>query len=101
MIMNYTKGLVEKFTFIILLATLATLVPYLLSALAEILIFAKKRDASDRKKFIKSMVIAVLAFLYSLWALSGIGMETILWGLALLLAGIPVFIYLHRERKQA
>jgi APA family basic amino acid/polyamine antiporter len=101
MIMNYTKGLVEKFTFIILLATLATLVPYLLSALAEILIFAKKRDASNRKRFIRSMVIAVLAFLYSLWALAGIGMETILWGLALLLAGIPVFLYLKREIKRA
>jgi APA family basic amino acid/polyamine antiporter len=97
MIMNYTKGLVEKFTFIILLATLATLVPYVFSALAEIFIFAKKREASDRKKFIKAMVIAILALIYSLWALLGIGLETILWGLALLVAGMPVFLYLKRE----
>jgi APA family basic amino acid/polyamine antiporter len=97
MIMNYTKGLVEKFTFIILLATLATLVPYVLSALVEIFIFARKRDASNRKKFIKAMIVAVLAFLYSLWAVFGIGMETILWGLALLLLGIPVFFILKRE----
>jgi APA family basic amino acid/polyamine antiporter len=101
MVMNYTKGLVEKFTFIILLATLATLVPYLLSALAEILKFAKKREGSDRKKFIKSIIIAWLAFIYSLWALWGIGIETILWGVALLLAGIPVFLYLKREIKRA
>ena len=101
MIMNYTKGLVEKFTFIILLATLATLVPYVLSALAEIFVFAKKREKENRKKFIRAMIIAVLALLYSLWALWGIGLETILWGLTLLIAGIPVFFLLMRERNKA
>ncbi len=101
MIMNYTKGLVEKFTFIILLATLATLVPYVLSALAEIIVFARKREKENRAKFIRAMIIAFLALLYSLWALWGIGLETILWGLALLLAGIPVFLLLMRERNKA
>lgn len=101
MVMNYTKGLVEKFTFIILLATLATLVPYVLSALVEIVVFAKKREASSRGKFIRAMFIAVIALLYSLWAVWGIGLETILWGAALLLIGIPVYIYLKKELRRS
>ena len=32
--MNYSRGLVELFTFIILLCTLSTLVPYVFCALA-------------------------------------------------------------------
>ena len=35
MLMNYTKGLVDAFTFVILLATLTTLVPYAFSAAAQ------------------------------------------------------------------
>ena len=35
MLMNYTEGLVDAFTFIILLATLTTLVPYAYSAAAQ------------------------------------------------------------------
>ena len=36
--MNYSRGLVALFTFIILLATLSTLVPYLMCSLAGLLI---------------------------------------------------------------
>ncbi|MFB3084018.1 MAG: amino acid permease, partial [Gammaproteobacteria bacterium] len=39
--MNFSKGLVEAFTFIILLATLTTLVPYLFCALAELMIYVR------------------------------------------------------------
>jgi amino acid transporter len=35
MLMNYTRGLVDAFTFVILLATLTTLVPYAYSAAAQ------------------------------------------------------------------
>ena len=37
LVMNYNKSLVEQFTFIILLATLNTLVPYVFCSLSEIM----------------------------------------------------------------
>ena len=39
MLMNYTKGLVDAFTFVILLATLTTLVPYAFSAAAQVFLY--------------------------------------------------------------
>ena len=44
--MNYTKSLIDQFTFIILLATLTTLVPYAYSAAAQLMLLA-----TDRARF--------------------------------------------------
>jgi APA family basic amino acid/polyamine antiporter len=73
--LNYTRGLVDLFTFFILLATLTTLVPYVFSSLAAGL-------AS----------MAALAFAYSFWAIAGAGQETVYWGFLLLVLGLPVYV---------
>jgi APA family basic amino acid/polyamine antiporter len=89
--MNYTRGLVELFTFIILLSTLSTLVPYVFCALAVFRI--EGRLTAMVKAF------AGLAFAYGLWAIGGAGQETVYWGFLLLLAGLPVFVWVTRHRE--
>jgi APA family basic amino acid/polyamine antiporter len=91
--LNYTRGLVELFTFFILLSTLNTLIPYVFSSLALFLLPERRGDALPR-----SIAIAgVLAFGYSLWAMAGAGAETIYWGFLLLIAGLPVYVFLVRR----
>lgn len=94
MAMNYTKGLVALFTFAILLATLTTLLPYVFSTMAELMIFINEREHFNPQKMLGSTIIAVLAFLYSMWAIAGTGHESLYWGFLLLLAGLPVFVWL-------
>jgi APA family basic amino acid/polyamine antiporter len=86
---NYTRGLVELFTFIILLATLSTLVPYAFCAMASFVVGGRvsTRDAA----------IGALAFGYSLWAIAGAGPETVYWGFLLLVAGLPVYVWVVRR----
>ena len=48
MLMNYTKGLVDAFTFVILLATLTTLVPYAFSAAAQAWLWLVERESSTQ-----------------------------------------------------
>jgi APA family basic amino acid/polyamine antiporter len=93
MLMNYTKGLVDAFTFVILLATLTTLVPYAYSAAAQAYLYVTERELFDRKLFARDMVIATLAFAYSVWAITGSGKDIIAKGFVLLLAGIPVYVF--------
>jgi APA family basic amino acid/polyamine antiporter len=105
MLMNYTSSLVDQFTFIILLATLTTLVPYAYSAAAELMLLATDRQHFEGGRLARHAVIAGLAFAYSLWAIAGSGYEVVFKGFMLLLAGIPVFILMkwqaanekHRE----
>jgi APA family basic amino acid/polyamine antiporter len=88
---NYTHSLVQLFTFSILLSTAATLLPYVVSAAA----WLRRGDSGGR-------VVAALALVYSLYALVGTGRESLLWGGALIIAGLPIHAWRRwRLRAQA
>ena len=89
---NYTRGLVGLFTFTILLSTLGALVPYAFAALAGLLI-GKERLSR------KQAVIGVLAFVYAFAAIAGAGFETVFWGFLLLLAGLPLYVWVVVGRR--
>jgi APA family basic amino acid/polyamine antiporter len=91
--LNYTRGLVELFTFFILLSTLNTLIPYVFSSLALFLL--PERGGATLPRGIAAA--AVMAFAYSIWAMAGAGAETIYWGFLLLIAGLPVYVFLVRR----
>lgn len=93
--MNYSRGLVELFTFIILLATLSTLVPYAFCSLAVWLMPDKPAPTGW------AAAVSGMAFLYSLFAIFGAGAETVLYGFLFLLAGLPVYIWMRRSRETA
>jgi APA family basic amino acid/polyamine antiporter len=86
--MNYSQGLVALFTFIILLATLSTLVPYTFCSLAGVILH--RRDARFEWST-AATVLSSLAFLYSLFAIGGAGPDVVFWGFLLLLSGLPVY----------
>jgi APA family basic amino acid/polyamine antiporter len=90
---NYTRGLVDLFTFIILLATLAALIPYAFCALAVFRVGGATLSHGMR-------IVAGLAFSYSLWAIGGAGAETVYWGFLLLMAGLPVYVWVTRDNAQ-
>lgn len=85
---NYTRSLVALFTFSILLSTATTLLPYLISVLAWWRIDPRARW--PRK------LVAGGALAYSAWALLGTGVESLLWGGTLVLAGLPIFLWQRR-----
>ena len=102
MLMNYTKGLVSAFTFIILLATLTTLVPYAYSAASQAYLYFTEPELFERKTFLRDTVIAAVAFTYSVWAITGSGKDIIAKGFVLLLAGIPVYVLVKAwQRREA
>jgi len=94
---NYTKGLVGVFTFSILLATLTVLVPYLFCSFAEILILRKKQVNSGRK-ILKSLFFGIPAFLFSVFAVVGAGMEIVFYGFLLIILGIPFYAWVIMKR---
>lgn len=98
---NYSKGLVQMFTFIIKLSTLSCLLPYLFSSLSEIMLYLRKKEEYNPKRLLAASLISIPAFLYSLWAVTGLGNETILWGAILLAAGIPIYIHLKLSKRKS
>lgn len=95
--MNYTRTLAEQFEFIILLATLSTLIPYLLCALAEVMIRVRRGDLTQLSPNV--FILAALGFAYSFWAIYGAGEDVVFWGVLLLLAGLPIHVWLRVQSR--
>jgi APA family basic amino acid/polyamine antiporter len=99
LLMNYTKGLVEQFKFLLLLATLSILIPYLLSTAAYIILGTKK-NALYKASHASVIVLGLLAFMYSLWEIYGSGEQTVFYGFLFLMAGIPFYIWLSYKKHK-
>lgn len=95
MSMNFSKNLADTYTFIILLSTLNTLVPYLFSIVSLIMIGAKRNYMNPTK-----YLVATLAFVYSIWAIIGSGEEIVYWGFILLMAGLPFYGFIKIKHGQ-
>lgn len=87
---NYSRSLVQLFTFSILLSTAATLLPYVVSSAAWLL-----RGAGSTR------LVAAAALAYSFYALAGTGIESLLWGAALIVVGLPMHYLVRRHRAMA
>jgi APA family basic amino acid/polyamine antiporter len=92
---------VEQFTFIILLATLTTLVPYAYSAAAQLMLLKTDQARFSGRRLARDALVALGAFGYSLWAIAGAGYEVVFKGFLLLLAGIPVYVWLRWRATRA
>lgn len=90
--MNYTRGLVAVFTFMILLSTLTTLLPYVFSSMTALLLALREGGRVGAGRVVGRLSVGVVAFGYSLWAIVGAGREAVYWGFLLLVAGLPVYV---------
>jgi len=76
---------------IVSLSTLAAVIPYVFCPLAPGLM-TLRADAIPR-----ITPAEVIAFLFSMFTVYGCGPELVLYGLVLLLLGIPVYVWQRRE----
>jgi basic amino acid/polyamine antiporter, APA family len=101
-LLNGQGELIEVFNVIILLGTMAGVVPYVFCAAALLHLLAiRPADFGDREKG-RLLGIGCCAFVYSMWALYGTGEQALFWGFLVLMVGIPVYTWSQwRNRMQA
>ncbi len=95
MLMNYAQGLAETFKFIILLSTFSVLLPYLMANVSLVWISIRLK-LKWKWGFI---ILAIIGFLFSMLAIYGCGKEAFYYGILLLLAGFPIYIWMKRNKK--
>lgn len=95
LLLTLNHSLVKQFTIIILLATLASLIPYFLTTMSELVIFFKYPGLFKSRKLVGSVVVAVLAGIYSFWVIMGSGKETVFYGTLLLLSSAPIYVWMR------
>jgi basic amino acid/polyamine antiporter, APA family len=99
--MNYQASLTATFTRIIILATITTLVPYAFAAAAQLMLMFREPEKFSGRRLAVDATVAILAFLYSFWMIYGAGQEYIAQGFLLLIAGIPVYVFMKWRQSKA
>jgi APA family basic amino acid/polyamine antiporter len=96
LLLTLNQGLVKQFTFIVLLATLASLIPYFFTAMAELVLFAQNPKRKEHsKQLTQSVVLAILAGSYAYWAIIGSGQEIVFYGTLLLMSSLPLYVWMR------
>lgn len=98
LLMNFSEKLAEQFEFIVLLTTVTALIPYLFTSASYALILIEKKWNTSR--LFRQMILATLAFSYSIWSVIGSGEEAVYYGFLLLLMGIPFYVLMLWNRKK-
>jgi APA family basic amino acid/polyamine antiporter len=93
-LMNYSKSMVDGFTFLSQVVTAANLPLYLLCATA-LAVLARR---GDRKLPASLFVLGILGTAYVVFAFVGLGREPFVWSLVLGVAGLPLY-WLMRKRS--
>ncbi|MDX2164218.1 MAG: amino acid permease [Gammaproteobacteria bacterium] len=101
MISTYGFGLVQQFTLIILIATLASLIPYFFTCMAELMIFIKYKEQFSGKRLTKSVIISILGMLYSFWAIYGSGQQILFYGGLLFFSSVPIYVWMQWSASRA
>jgi basic amino acid/polyamine antiporter, APA family len=95
-LMNSSRSMQSMFEFLIILTTSIVLVMYLGSTAAAFRLWRKGvLQASPTFP-----LIMILAATYALWTIYGAGWEALGWGLALLVAGIPIFALVRVSKRR-
>jgi basic amino acid/polyamine antiporter, APA family len=90
-------GFAKIYALIIGLATLTAAIPYAFCALAGTLIAV----ARGQLKAVRVSAVEVVAFMFSIFVIYGCGAEAVLYGLIMLLLGIPVYVWQRTEHARA
>ena len=93
------SGFVAFYSFIVNLATMAAVIPYVFCSLAGVII--RRTDivpAGATKSSFK--LVEIVAFGFAMWTLYGCGAEAVLYGLVLLLLGIPLYVWMRSREAE-
>lgn len=93
LLLTVSPDLVKQFKLIILIATVATLVPYLYTPVSELILFMSGGYSYSKW----SVFFAIAAMVYSFWAIVGAGEDVLSYGALLILSSVPLYL-LNRKK---
>ena len=95
----FSKSLLSAFTFLVLLANLGTLFPYIYNAAAALMLARRDPDAWPLAVRRRMQVTAVACFAFLVWTTYGVGQEVVFWGFLVLTAGVPLYIWFKTSHQ--
>jgi len=88
-----SPGVRAFYMLVVSLSTMAAVIPYAFCSLAVGLIATRTGDGKVRR----IGAVEIIAFIFSLFTIYGCGPTAVLYGLMLLVLGIPVYVWQQRR----
>jgi APA family basic amino acid/polyamine antiporter len=96
----FVKGtLLDVFTLLILLANLGALFPYLYNSAAALMLARRPGGDWSAAMRLRTQAIALVCFIFLLWATYGVGQEVIFYGFIVMMAGVPLYIWFKTAER--
>lgn len=95
--MNFSRSLADTYKYMILLSTMTSLLAYSLSMPSYVILLSKDKTL-DTTDWVR-IVVTIVGFIFSLWAIIGSGEVIVYWGFILLMAGVPFYAVMKLRRK--
>lgn len=97
LLLTLTNSLIKQFQVIIMLAVLASLIPYFYTAIAQMSLLHREKNKQQKK--LSLWCITLIAVLYSVWAMLGTGKQILFYGCILLLSSVPAYLFCQKKYK--
>ena len=94
LLLTMSQRLIQQFQLIILLAVLASLIPYFYTMIAEWLLIYRGEYGKVSRIYQGSVMLAAA---FSAWMIISLDHQTLLYGLILLLFSFPFYVYCQRR----
>jgi len=101
-LLTASPNLAQQFQIVILMSAFGTLMPYIYAIIAFPIIMMQKK-LNKGGEYIFYVIMVVVAFCYSLFAILGAGASTITYGTVLMVITVPPYCYAawNKKRKAA
>jgi len=96
--LTINDALLKQFTTIIMLATLASLIPYFFTCAAYVRLMSARRALPENWR--KSVIMGVLAGVYAFWAIAGATDKIMSYGALLFFSSVPVYVWLQWRQQR-
>jgi basic amino acid/polyamine antiporter, APA family len=88
----------QVFITVVLLSVLTSVIPYLLSAAAQLYWLLTDGRRLGVGHLVRDVVVSGLALAFGFWALAGSGYQAVYYGVFCLLLGVPVYVWVKVRR---
>ena len=95
------KSLIEQFNLIVIISTLAFLIPYFICCMAEFILLIKNLKEYTPRSWLKAMIITTLASIYAFWTMIGAGKDIVFYGCLFFFSAFPMYVVLFWTKKEA
>ena len=93
MLANYTRGLIEAFTFLLMMSTSLSLIYYFVISLAEV-----RHSWRNARGWVS---VALFGCAYSVFAAFGSGLVILKWNILTMMIAVPLYFLLRRRSTEA